>query len=104
LTGGPVSGYFLHSALSRDPDPSYAATSPAHRKARPSIFPIKRDTTRDIGSPGLTWLAVLGTLCAWIFGGALVGAIVILAVAVFYGALFVGGEYHGRRRDYGIAQ
>jgi hypothetical protein len=45
---------------------------------------------RDIGSPTLTWLALLGTLCAWIFGGALVGAIVTLAVAVFYGALFVG--------------
>jgi hypothetical protein len=44
-TSRPILGYPLDSALSRDPDPSYAATSAAHRKARPSIFPIKRDTT-----------------------------------------------------------
>jgi hypothetical protein len=44
-TSRPILGYSLDSALSRDPDPSYAATSAAHRKARPSIFPIKRDTT-----------------------------------------------------------
>jgi hypothetical protein len=35
---------FDEPASSRDPDPSHATTSPAHRKARPSIFPIKRDT------------------------------------------------------------
>jgi hypothetical protein len=44
-TGRPIPGYPLDSALSRDPDPSYAAASPEHRKARPRIFPIKRDTT-----------------------------------------------------------
>ena len=35
---------------------------------------------REIGSPTLTWVALLGTVCAWIFGGALAGAIVTLAV------------------------
>jgi hypothetical protein len=45
---------------------------------------------RDLGSPAMTWVALLGAACAWIFGGALVGAIVTLAVVVLYGALFVG--------------
>jgi hypothetical protein len=43
--GRPSSGYSPEAAVSRDQDLSYAATSLPHRKARPSIFPIKRDTT-----------------------------------------------------------
>lgn len=44
-TGRPLSEYSPEAAVSPDPDPSYAPTSSAHRKARPSIFHIKRDTT-----------------------------------------------------------
>jgi hypothetical protein len=44
-TGRPLSGYSSEAAVSPAPDPSYATTSPAHRKTPPSIFPIKRDTT-----------------------------------------------------------
>ena len=39
------------AALSRDPDPRYAATSPAPQTARPSILHVKRDTTECVGSP-----------------------------------------------------
>lgn len=45
---------------------------------------------RDLGSPAVTWIALLGAVAAWIFGGAIVGSIVTLAVVVLYGALFVG--------------
>ena len=44
-TGRSISGDSSESVLLVSPDPSYAATSPTLRKARPSIFPIKRDTT-----------------------------------------------------------
>ena len=67
----PTSGYPPESAVGPDSDPSYAATSPAHRKARPSIFPIKRDTTRIIGH-GMSlhpFVVIVATLC----GAALAG-------------------------------
>jgi hypothetical protein len=47
--GRPISGYPPEAAVSPVPDPRYAATSPAHRTARPSIFHIKRDTTTASG-------------------------------------------------------
>ena len=43
--GRPIPGYSPESAFSRDPGPRYAATSSTHRKVRPIIFHIKRDTT-----------------------------------------------------------
>ena len=63
-TGRPISGYPLDSALSRDPDPSYAATSPAHRKARPSIFPIKRDTTTSRGARMTRRISPVAVCCS----------------------------------------
>jgi hypothetical protein len=49
--GRPISGYPPEAAVSPVPDPRYAATSPAHRTARPSIFHIKRDTTGRCSHP-----------------------------------------------------
>lgn len=43
--GRPIPGYSPESAFSRDPGPRDAATSSTHRKVRPIIFHIKRDTT-----------------------------------------------------------
>ena len=43
--GRLIPGYSPESAFSRDPGPRDAATSSTHRKVRPIIFHIKRDTT-----------------------------------------------------------
>ena len=44
--GRLIPGYSPESAFSRDPGPRDAATSSTHRKVRPIIFHIKRDTTK----------------------------------------------------------
>ena len=45
--GRPIPGHSPESVFSRDPGPRYAATSSTHRKVRPIIFHIKRDTTKS---------------------------------------------------------
>lgn len=71
-TGRPISGYSLESAVLRDPGLRYAATSPAYRKARPSLFHIKRDTTHVVGKILRKALSSYGetvpseTLYAWL--------------------------------------
>lgn len=48
-TGRPISGYPQPSVLPRIPDPRFAATSSPHRKGRPRICHVKRDTAPTPG-------------------------------------------------------